>query len=191
MTKEFIDDYINDIRDQNLDDIFLKENRPQYHPDAPGQTTPNQSSSPSSNSAPSQPRSFDLHRPTIDPYLAPAPPAPQQKQKRNLIYTSSEFLDQKREIHQAALDNCADLHSDLLTCFQTGSWWDKARLCEDQKQKFWNCYNEQKKTLKDLNYKSSINTPQENEEILRRAELVARVSKGQNSDPVAAHTATP
>ncbi|KAI9497134.1 hypothetical protein BDB00DRAFT_805121 [Zychaea mexicana] len=60
------------------------------------------------------------------------------------MWVVRDFMDQKKEIHEAALDNCADLHSELLTCFKDGSWWDKAKMCEHQKQKFWDCYKKQK-----------------------------------------------
>ncbi|CAO3629013.1 unnamed protein product [Cunninghamella echinulata] len=84
-------------------------------------------------------------------------------------WTPKEFTDQRREIHDTALLNCSDLNMELMNCFQNGSWWDKAKMCEAQKQKFWSCFHSQKKFLKDTNYKGPMNTPQVDDMILMDA----------------------
>ncbi|KAI8076212.1 hypothetical protein BDF21DRAFT_422814 [Thamnidium elegans] len=59
-------------------------------------------------------------------------------------WAARDFKEQRNEIHETALTVCADLHESLFTCFKDGSWWDKAKMCEEQKQTFWKCYNTQK-----------------------------------------------
>ncbi|CAO3672902.1 unnamed protein product [Rhizopus stolonifer] len=39
-------------------------------------------------------------------------------------------------------------------------------MCEEQKQKFWVCYNAQKRFLKDVGYKAPVNTEKEDARIL-------------------------
>ncbi|KAG2209754.1 hypothetical protein INT47_001902 [Mucor saturninus] len=80
-----------------------------------------------------------------------------------------DFKEQRNEIHETSLTICADLHEALFTCFKDGSWWDKAKMCEEQKQTFWKCYNTQKRFLKDVNYKGPVTSPEEDRRILQEA----------------------
>ncbi|KAI7895065.1 uncharacterized protein EV154DRAFT_437355, partial [Mucor mucedo] len=41
---------------------------------------------------------------------------------------TTNFKEQRNEIHETSLTICADLHEELFTCFKDGSWWDKAKM---------------------------------------------------------------
>ncbi|OZJ06348.1 26S proteasome non-ATPase regulatory subunit 14 [Bifiguratus adelaidae] len=74
-------------------------------------------------------------------YTPPRPPAPDAK---SFEEGGRALVNQKQAIHDTAMDNCADLHYELLTCFKEGSFWEKATMCQKQRRKFWNCFMQQK-----------------------------------------------
>ena len=140
--REYVETF---VKDQDLEN-YLSENQPQYDPN---RSTPNVTPSPpvekSSDESPKT-STFNFHERSKNPFSNEKPTEVPQKQ--NTMWVVRDFLDQRREIHETAVDNCADLHADLLTCFKHGSWWDKAKMCEQQKQRFWKCYNKQKVIIK-------------------------------------------
>lgn len=91
---------------------------------------------------------FNFHKATQNPMANETQPSPQidkkYEQENIPTWTAKQFTDQRREIHDTALLNCSDLNMELMNCFQNGSWWDKAKMCEAQKQKFWSCFHSQK-----------------------------------------------
>ncbi|KAI9026406.1 hypothetical protein CLU79DRAFT_45212 [Phycomyces nitens] len=142
-------DYVESYVKESQPDVegYLSEQQPHYDPTkAPAQAS--SSSKPDSSPAPTPSQQFKLHLPTVNPIPTNENPKDEQKLKDQnnpkIEWAVRDFMDQKREIHETALENCADLHQDLFTCFKDGSWWDKARMCEDQKQRFWTCYHQQK-----------------------------------------------
>lgn len=153
--REYVESY---VKDQDLDS-FLSEAQPQYDPTkkAHGNASPQQRSEESTESEnkTSLPLGYNRHRPTMNPMATGEEQQENKKEKKEeeipqrpkIMWVVRDFMDQKREIHEKAIDNCADLHVDLLTCFKDGSWWDKAKMCEHQKQKFWKCYQSQKVRL--------------------------------------------
>ncbi|KAF7731957.1 hypothetical protein EC973_007062 [Apophysomyces ossiformis] len=163
--RDYVETYV-----QENDDVeeYLSSQQPRYDPNkGPTKTgsSQRQTQPEVARDQTQEPKSsYNLHQPTINPM--PTSDTAVKADKPNIVWAVRDFLDQKREIHETALGNCADLHSDLLTCFKDGSWWDKAKMCEDQKQKFWNCYNQQKKFLKAANYKGPISTEEEDTRIL-------------------------
>ncbi|CAG8585801.1 10463_t:CDS:2 [Diversispora eburnea] len=66
------------------------------------------------------------------------------------------YMDRKKEIYDASLINCAEIHSELTNCFRNGSLKEKLTWCNDARTKFWNSYNK---------------TDEENEEILNKADI--------------------
>ncbi|CAO3634481.1 unnamed protein product [Cunninghamella blakesleeana] len=120
---------------------------------------------------------FNFHKATQNPMSNESQPSPQIDNNHNIkyeqdsipVWTPKQFTDQRRDIHDTALLNCADLNMELMNCFQNGSWWDKAKMCEAQKQKFWSCFHSQKKFLKDTNYKGPMNTQEVDDMILMDA----------------------
>ncbi|KAI8580694.1 hypothetical protein K450DRAFT_235531 [Umbelopsis ramanniana AG] len=181
--RDYVDAYVKDIKNDTQD--FLKENQPSFDPkkaaSLPAAPLPPSSSADTSNSTPKS--HAGLHIPTHDPKFSSSEPAsgqeaptkPQEEPK--VVWAVRDFIDQKRAIHDTALDNCADLHSDLLTCFKDGSWWDKAKMCEKQKQRFWKCFHEQKGFLKENNFNSPVSTDEEDATILRKAAGLAANQK--------------
>ncbi|KAG0166999.1 hypothetical protein DFQ28_011709 [Apophysomyces sp. BC1034] len=166
--RDYVESYVQETR--NDVEEYLSSQQPQYDPHKTPATTESaqqqqqQQQQPMNNQKQERGSTYNLHQPTINPI--PASDTKPTAENPKVVWAVRDFLDQKREIHETALGNCADLHSDLLTCFKDGSWWDKAKMCEDQKQKFWNCYNDQKKFLKTANYKGPISTPEEDTKIL-------------------------
>ncbi|GAN08873.1 hypothetical protein MAM1_0228d08390 [Mucor ambiguus] len=167
-------DYIKSyVKESNTEDYLQKE-QPHYDP-----TKPIQSPQPTPVEQEPLPEAiqtsehYKVHLPTQNPIPSSETKEPrtekQQQQTQQPVWAARDFKEQRSEIHETSLTVCADLHENLMTCFQHGSWWDKAKMCEEQKQKFWSCYNAQKKFLKEVNYKGPVNTEKEDNEILLRA----------------------
>ncbi|CAO3588117.1 unnamed protein product [Absidia cylindrospora] len=177
-SREFVESYVKDISQDT--EAYLAEQQPNY--DASKTTTmptPPPMNDGSTSSKKDDPRSepppdpsahFAFHKTTTNPMESTSDYSQQQQQQEpQVVWTVRDFSDQRREIHDTALVNCSDLHVDLMQCFQHGSWWDKAKMCEDQKQKFWSCFHSQKKFLKAANYKGPVSTPEEDDIILMGA----------------------
>jgi hypothetical protein len=181
--RDYVDSYVKDIKDDT--EAFLAQNRPSFDPEkAASLPTPPQTQAPTDDSSESQDRNHaGLHKPTFDPKFTASDKHREEetstkpKEEPKVVWAIRDVLDQKREIHATALDNCADLHSDLLTCFKNGSWWDKAKMCETQKQRFWKCFHEQKGFLKENNFRSPVSTEEEDDTVLRKAENMAAKQK--------------
>lgn len=141
-------DYVKSYVKESDTDDYLQQEQPRYDPTKPiqsPQTTPVEQDEKPTTSAQASDH-FKVHLPTQNPI-----PSSDRNNDREspseqpqFAWTARDFKDQRNEIHETSLTVCADLHEDLMTCFQHGSWWDKAKMCEDQKQKFWSCYNAQK-----------------------------------------------
>ncbi|CAG8681716.1 16435_t:CDS:2 [Cetraspora pellucida] len=82
-----------------------------------------------------------------------------------------DFWDRKKEIYDATLINCSEVHTELQECFKKGKLWDRLTLCINMRDKFWNCMEQQKKFLSDMGYASPLKTEAENEEILHKADI--------------------
>ncbi|CDS06175.1 hypothetical protein LRAMOSA08703 [Lichtheimia ramosa] len=175
--RDYVESY---VKDQDLEG-FLSEAQPQYDPNKKAQPNGSQEQrseeSTDSDNKTSLPLGYTRHRPTMNPMATSEEQQEEKKQeipqRPKIMWVVRDFMDQKREIHEKAIDNCADLHVDLLTCFKDGSWWDKAKMCEHQKQKFWKCYQSQKDFLKKANYKGPVSTPEDDKEIEREAILLS------------------
>ncbi|KAI9271732.1 hypothetical protein BDA99DRAFT_500848 [Phascolomyces articulosus] len=175
-------DYVESfVKDKDLEN-YLSKNQPQYDPNKATTTieeqTPSEKTTHDNTTTSSKPSTFNFHERSKNPFAneeqQKSPMGQEIPQKQNVMYVVRDFLDQKKEIHEIAVDNCADLHSELLTCFKDGSWWDKAKMCEHQKQRFWNCYNKQKSFLKDANYRGPDNTPEQDSKIYRDSILLSK-----------------
>ncbi|KAI8341240.1 hypothetical protein BC941DRAFT_416299 [Chlamydoabsidia padenii] len=171
-SRDFVESYVKDISQDT--EAYLAKEQPNYDASkantlpTPTNNTPKQEQP---NDTPPDPSAhFTFHKATTNP-MTPASDYTQQQpeQEPQVVWTVRDVTDQRREIHETALVNCSDLHVDLMQCFQHGSWWDKAKMCEDQKQKFWSCFHSQKKFLKAANYKGPISTPEEDDVVLMRA----------------------
>ncbi|CAG8446677.1 2240_t:CDS:10 [Acaulospora colombiana] len=91
--------------------------------------------------------------------------------KKDIKDMGQVFLDRKKEIYDASLINCAELHSELTDCFRKGSLRDRLTFCHGARDKFWNCMEQQKKLLYEMGYKTHNKTDNENEEILSQADI--------------------
>ncbi|KAI7901502.1 uncharacterized protein BX663DRAFT_475347 [Cokeromyces recurvatus] len=164
-------DYIKSfVKDTNTEE-FLKQEQPHYVPTQLLQSPPTpiiEQDKASTNPVPA-PNHYSLHSPTQNPIPSNEHDHQEKESQPQVVWTSHDIKEQRNEIHEASLILCADLHEDLFTCFKHGSWWDKAKMCEEQKQKFWNCYNAQKQFLREVNYKGPGITDDENQHILSKA----------------------
>ncbi|CAG8446668.1 7316_t:CDS:2 [Scutellospora calospora] len=82
-----------------------------------------------------------------------------------------EFWDRKKEVYDATLINCSEVHTELQNCFKKGKLWDRLTLCINMRDKFWDCMDQQKKLLNEMGYGSPLKTEAENEEILHKADI--------------------
>ncbi|CCG82801.1 Putative uncharacterized protein [Taphrina deformans PYCC 5710] len=100
----------------------------------------------------------------------------------------SSSKSRKAQINAGAMFNCAIAEYELNECFTSGSWWDKSKLCEPQKNAFWDCLESNKKALKILGYAETGNTDAQNVKILEVAddlclkELAARRLEKQEKE---------
>ncbi|KAI9250321.1 hypothetical protein BY458DRAFT_524776 [Sporodiniella umbellata] len=160
--REYVESYIQEYK--NEQEYLLKE-QPRYDPTQPLPEAPirkegQQQQQPETQPSKEQPSSFNMHAPTMNPIPSSEPVDPAS------LSAQLSSRAQRSELHNTSLTICADVHEELITCFQYGSWWDKAKMCEEQKQKFWKCYNAQKRFLKDVGYMGPNNTEKEDARIL-------------------------
>ncbi|KAI8968312.1 hypothetical protein BDF20DRAFT_916857 [Mycotypha africana] len=182
-TREYVKSYIKNTYAQDI----LESEQPKFDPNrstsAPPLTAKQQTDEGDVSSKSNLPTQenisahLNIHLPTHNPIPSSSTTnrstdtVQNKKQDGNIEYTLSaqDFKEQRIEIHEAATTNCVDLQEELFQCFQHGSWWDKAKMCEEQKQKFWACFQAQKAFLKEVNYKSPFNTQEQDDRILARA----------------------
>ncbi|KAI7868804.1 hypothetical protein BDF14DRAFT_1791093 [Spinellus fusiger] len=170
-------DYVeNYVKEGHSHEDYLSQQQPHYDPKkAPSQTADASTTVPTPlpTPAPSATDRFKFHMPTFNPI-------PEGESKSNsekpvnpnhskAQWSVSEFMGQKQDIHEAAQENCVDIHEELFLCFKNGSWIDRVTMCESQKRKFWDCYHYQKKFLESVNYKGAGTTAEENERNLYTA----------------------
>ncbi|KAI8097341.1 uncharacterized protein BX664DRAFT_326161 [Halteromyces radiatus] len=175
-SRDFVESYVKDISQDT--EAYLAQQQPNYDAAKTASIAtppPTQATKPDQQKEEIQPTSqFSFHKATTNPMASENDSIPQQQQQQQqqepkVVWTVRDFTDQRQEIHDTALVNCSDLHIDLMQCFQHGSWWDKAKMCEDQKQRFWKCFHSQKNFLKAANYKGPISTPEEDDTVLMQA----------------------
>lgn len=129
------------VKDQDTETL-LSESQPQYDPNKKP-AAPSSSSEPASQtSSTSTQKERTFHRATFNPIAseevaADAATAPQA----DVQWGPREFLKQREEIKETAQLACADLEVELLDCFKTGHMWEKSNLCNDQRNRFWACFN--------------------------------------------------
>ncbi|ORY86185.1 hypothetical protein BCR37DRAFT_390985 [Protomyces lactucae-debilis] len=73
-------------------------------------------------------------------------------------------------VNAGAVFNCALAESELNECFRSGSWWDKAKLCEIQKKAFWECLSINKQELMNNGYGQYGNGEEKNAALLEQAD---------------------
>ncbi|KAI8059875.1 hypothetical protein BC940DRAFT_171357 [Gongronella butleri] len=196
-SRDFVESY---VKKKDADTAsYLAEQQPSYDakadtplpPQQEDQQQHQQQQPPQEDTASSSSSFFSFHRATTNPIPSsssspiPEPTQKEQNAPSKPVYAVRSLADQRQEIHDTALANCADLNVELLNCFQHGSWWDKAKMCEDQKQRFWACFHQQKKFLKDANYKNPISTPEEDDHTLMKA-LQSRKDEPQQQESATA-----
>lgn len=68
-------------------------------------------------------------------------------------YEPRGSVAQAEATSEAALENCALEHEALQECFVRGCFTEKMSLCQSKKEAFWDCFMQQKKTLRLLGYR--------------------------------------
>lgn len=96
--------------------------------------------------------------------------APQPELKDSLSDAVAQGKTRKSQINAGAMFNCALAEYELNECFNTGSWWDKSKLCEMQKGAFWKCLESNRKALTVLGYGEPGNSAAQNEILLGAAD---------------------
>ncbi|KAI8986384.1 hypothetical protein BDB01DRAFT_834368 [Pilobolus umbonatus] len=164
--RDYIESYIEET---NKSDDYSINEQPIYDPTKSVPSPPTSTDNHPVQEEKKIEPSLNIHLPTINPISSEKKEQKDNTPVPEVTYTSRDFKEQRNVIHETALTVCADLHENLLNCFQNGSWWDKAKMCEEQKQLFWKCYNTQKTFLKEVDYKGPMNTDQEDNNILLAA----------------------
>lgn len=171
--RDYVESYVGESDD------YLKNEQPRYDANKPmvqPHTEPLEAEPPSEPVQASE--HYKLHLRTQNPIASStkqedttpnSTPTTEQDREPVVTWAARDFKEQRNEIHETSLTICADLHENLFTCFKDGSWWDKAKMCEEQKQTFWKCYNTQKRFLKDVNYKGPVTSAEEDRRILQEA----------------------
>ncbi|KAI9145891.1 hypothetical protein BKA69DRAFT_1046143 [Paraphysoderma sedebokerense] len=153
----FLDSFISKAK-QSTSSVLgnLPTSSKTYEPSTPN--SPSQSSTSSTSSIPIQDDSKDnksTSKSTLPPsdQSASQPPSSLRRPSTPLS-VSPEDDDDMMTVQEIALSNCSNLHLELKKCLSSGSWWDKASLCQTQSERFWKCYQDYKSTLIQLGYKS-------------------------------------
>lgn len=47
-------------------------------------------------------------------------------------------------VHEAALENCALKHAEMLECMRSGGIMERMTMCWERREKFWKCVKSQK-----------------------------------------------
>ena len=117
------------------------------------------------------------HEQTGSPSKSSTSQVKEEIQQQNIDEIRIMSKNRKAVINSAAMFNCAVAEAELNQCFKSGSWWDKAKLCEVQKGAFWSCLEGNKKLLQELGYGEVNNTADEDERLMDKAdELVHETS---------------
>lgn len=139
--RDYVESYVKE-------DDYLVQEQPRYDPTKPvsqPNTTPLEQEPEAEPAQASE--HYKVHLPTQNPIPSTTnsdATSTTTTAEPQIQWAARDFKEQRNEIHETALTVCADLHESLFTCFKDGSWWDKAKMCEEQKQTFWKCYNTQK-----------------------------------------------
>ncbi|KAK3843008.1 MAG: hypothetical protein J3R72DRAFT_523043 [Linnemannia gamsii] len=101
---------------------------------------------------------------------------------------------QKKAIHSAALDNCADLNMEMTDCLmgRAGTWWDRATMCMKAKERFALCCRLNKEALQEKGYAKEGNTAAQDVAILDYADEVTQkaMKEGPNNTDTNTNTTT-
>ncbi|KAF9122320.1 hypothetical protein BGW39_009846 [Mortierella sp. 14UC] len=199
----FMSGYMSDLSQSQDLNSFLQKNQPTYDPNSSSSTaagatpsnadtaskdthTPSSSSSPSSTSSQSSQSSTSS---TSTP-SEPPPTAGRRKSFDSKAPVGSHPLPtahavfQKKAIHNAALDNCADLNMELTDCLmgRAGTWWDRASMCMKAKERFALCCRLNKEALQEKGYAKEGNTAAQDVAILDYADEVTQKAMKENDN---------
>ncbi|KAI1307870.1 hypothetical protein EDD11_004372 [Mortierella claussenii] len=168
---EFMSEYMSGLSQSQDLNSFLQKNQPTYDPnnsstdsntivDKPAKE-PGQDSSSSSTPSGSESSSSSTQKPFDFKMPVGSHPLP-----------SAHAVYQKKAIHSAALDNCADLNVELTDCLmgKSGSWWDRASMCMKAKELFQQCCHLNKEILQEQGYANEGNTPEQDRAIMDYAD---------------------
>jgi hypothetical protein len=101
----------------------------------------------------------------------------EQDKLRDII---DAYNDRKKEIGQAAMENCAFEYIEQYNCMKRPGFWDAVTLCNAQTRTFNRCYETQAKFLKALGYLTmDITDPERDERIQMRADQLWQQLKEQ------------
>ncbi|OAQ31110.1 hypothetical protein K457DRAFT_136387 [Linnemannia elongata AG-77] len=200
----FMSDYMSDLSHSQDLNSFLQKNQPTYDPNTNSTTattsaatpaavsnadtktnntqTPSSSSSSTSTSSRS-PSTEPIPQPSSEttggrrPYESKSPVGSHPLPTAHSVF-------QKKAIHTAALDNCADLNMELTDCLmgRSGSWWDRASMCMKAKEQFALCCRLNKEALQEKGYAKEGNTAAQDLAILDYADEVTQKAMKEGTD---------
>jgi hypothetical protein len=80
------------------------------------------------------------------------------------------------------MDNCADLHVDLMKCMRDGSFTERITMCHQIRQTFWECVKRQQEILLELDYGKYTNTPEKDQLIAEEADWRGRQERQSSTN---------
>lgn len=160
----YMSEYMSDLSQSQDLNSFLQKNQPTYDPNSNSTTTASSAAAAAQPAAPNadittndtqHPSTTSNSTPTSSSSSASSSestqPSPEATGGRRPYDTktpvgshllpTAHAVFQKKAIHEAALDNCADLNMELTDCLmgRSGSWWDRASMCMKAKEQFALC----------------------------------------------------
>ncbi|KAF8938697.1 hypothetical protein BGZ47_008461 [Haplosporangium gracile] len=187
----FMSGYMSDLSHSQDLNSFLQKNQPTYDSSSSSTTTTsaattaaaanvdtktNDAHTPSSSSPPTSPAPSTEPSPSSETTTGGRRPYEAKTSVGSHPLPTAHSVFQKKAIHNAALDNCADLNMELTDCLmgRSGSWWDRASMCMKAKEQFALCCRLNKEALQEKGYAKEGNTAAQDLAILDYADEVTQ-----------------
>ncbi|KAK3838688.1 MAG: hypothetical protein JOS17DRAFT_303067 [Linnemannia elongata] len=192
----FMSGYMSDLSQSQDLNSFLQKNQPTYDPNTNSTTTTTTSAATPPVTSSADTKTNDTHTtspssstptsstsPSTEPSSQPSSettggrrPYETKTPVGSHPLPTAHSVFQKKAIHTAALDNCADLNMELTDCLmgRSGSWWDRASMCMKAKEQFALCCRLNKEALQEKGYAKEGNTAAQDLAILDYADEVTQ-----------------
>ncbi|KAG0284907.1 hypothetical protein BGZ96_010757 [Linnemannia gamsii] len=202
----FMSGYMSDLSQAQDLNSFLQKNQPAYDPNSNNTTTTTSSAAAQPTAATADTKPNDTQHPSTSNSTSTS--SSSSASSSESTQTSSEATGgskpydakmsvgshplptahavfQKKAIHEAALDNCADLNMELTDCLmgRSGSWWDRASMCMKAKEQFALCCRLNKEALQERGYAKEGNTAAQDLAILDYADELTQKAMKEDTAP--------
>ncbi|KAF9901269.1 hypothetical protein BX616_002318 [Lobosporangium transversale] len=175
----FMSEYMSDLSQSQDLDSFLKKNQPTFDPNSHKTASASTRSTDTNDAPANQQESYTPSSTTTaaaSSSSSSSSTSSKQKMLGSKISTEPSLLEhtihQRKAIHAAALDNCADINMELTDCLmgRSGTWWDRASMCMKAKETLQLCCRLNKDILQEKGYAREGNTPEQDRAIMDYAD---------------------